>query len=402
MPHLNFKPPHSTRLDADREYAQNVSPRETIPTQEQGDMSYLVIPDSFLDPLLGDEELAAFFTADADMDAMLDFEAALAESEAAHGVIPAKAAKAIAKGIDAFAPLSPQIERDVMRDGLIVPGLVAQLRAELDQDTAQYLHFGATSQDVIDTSLMLRLKEAANVLFGRLAELDQSLADLHDKHGNKPLMARTRMQAALPITVGDRIESWRVPLSALQSRLTGLLQTNLPVQFGGPAGTLDKLGEKGPAVRRDLAERLGLCDPGRCWHTDRTVIVDWGTAFSLITGSLGKMGQDIALMSQNGIDEVTIEGGGTSSAMPHKANPVNAEILVSLARFNATLLPGLHQSLVHEQERSGAAWTLEWLIFPQMCLAAGAATRLAGTLLSQITFTKTGFAADASDQRTRL
>lgn len=351
-------------------------------------MSYLVIPDSFLDPLLGDAELAGFFTAHADIEAMLDFEAALARSEAAAGVIPTEAAAAIAKCIECFTPNLPQIERGIIRDGLAVPTLIAQLRCVLDPDAARFLHFGATSQDLIDTSLMMRLKKVAEILVSRLGELDRSLADLHEKHGNKPLMARTRMQAALPITLGDRIENWRAPVAELQSRLAGLLKTGLPVQFGGAAGTLDKLGDKGPAVRQDLAERLGLSDPRRCWHTDRTVIVDWGTALSLITGSLGKLGQDIALMIQNGIDEVAITGGGTSSAMPHKANPVNAEILVSLARFNATLLPGLHQSLVHEQERSGAAWTLEWLIFPQMCLTAGASARIAGTLLSQITLTK--------------
>jgi 3-carboxy-cis,cis-muconate cycloisomerase len=349
-------------------------------------MSFLLIQDSYLEPLLGDGEIAKILATEADLYAMLDFEQALAQSEAAHGVIPAKAAKAIAKAIDTFAPYSDQIESDTIRDGLVVPGLIARLRAELDDATAQYLHFGATSQDLIDTSLMMRLGEIANVLIDRLGKLDTTLAEMHEEHGHKPLMARTRMQAAVPITIGDRIESWRVPLAELNNRLSAMHATRRPVQFGGPAGTLDKLGDKGPAVRQSLAEKLGLSDPGRCWHTDRTVIADWGNAMSLITGSLGKMGQDIALMSQTGIGEVAIRGGGTSSAMPHKANPVNAEILVTLARYNATLLPALHQSMVHEQERSGSSWTLEWMVLPQMCLAAGAATNAAANLLAQIDF----------------
>ena len=349
-------------------------------------MSFSLIQDGILAPLLSDNELAGLFSASADIKAMLEFEAALAHSEAEHGVIPAEAAAAIAKSIGSVSPGLVKMAHGVVRDGLAVPSLIAQLRSGMDDDTAQYLHFGATSQDLIDTSLMLRLKTVVKILIDRLAELEQALDQLLDKYGQRPLMARTRMQAALPISVGDRIMIWQAPLAKLRSRLAGLSETSLPVQFGGPTGTLDKLGDKGPAVRRTLAERLGLGDAGRCWHTDRTVIVDWATAMSLITGSLGKLGQDIALMSQTGIEEITIKGGGTSSAMPHKANPVSAEILVTLARFNATLLPGLHHALIHEQERSGAAWTLEWMVLPQICVTTGAATRTAGKLLSQIEF----------------
>lgn len=349
-------------------------------------MSFSLFHDGILAPLLSDSEFADLFSASADIRAMLEFEIALAHSEARHGVIPAEAAAVIARELEHFTPDVAQLECTIVRDGLAVPGLITQLRSGLNDDIAKYLHFGATSQDLVDTSLMLRLKTVAQLLKARLAGLDKLLDQLHEKHGQKSIMARTRMQAALPITVGNRIRNWQAPLTSLQGRLAGLSETSLVVQFGGPIGTLDKLGGKGPDVRRSLAEKLGLSDPERCWHTDRTVIVDWGTAFSLITGCLGKLGQDIALMSQTGIDDVKVKGGGTSSAMPHKANPINAEILVTLARFNATLLPALHQSLVHEQERSGMAWTLEWLALPQMCVAAGAATRIAGDLLLQIEF----------------
>ena len=133
-----------------------------------------------------------------------------------------------------------------------------------------------------------------------------------------------------------------------------------------------------------LAEMLGLQPAAKSWHSDRSVIVEFAGWLSLVTGSLGKVGLDIALMSQNGIDEIRLSAGGASSAMPHKQNPVLAESLVTLARFNATLLTGMHGALVHEQERSGSAWTLEWMLMPQMCVATGAALRNAATLLKSI------------------
>ena len=153
-------------------------------------------------------------------------------------------------------------------------------------------------------------------------------------------------------------------------RLDALRRSLLVVQFGGAAGTLEKLGDKGPAVRAALADRLGLADAPQ-WHSQRDRIAELAGWLSLVTGSLGKFGQDVALMAQAG-DEIELAGGGGSSAMPHKQNPVDAEVLVTLARFNAAQLSGMHQALVHEQERSGAAWTLEWLILPQMVMATAA------------------------------
>ncbi|TIW68692.1 MAG: 3-carboxy-cis,cis-muconate cycloisomerase, partial [Mesorhizobium sp.] len=156
----------------------------------------------------------------------------------------------------------------------------------------------------------------------------------------------------------------------------------LVVQFGGAAGTLDRLGDKAAPVRAALAAKLGLGDAAQ-WHSQRDALADFAGWLSLVTGSLGKFGQDIALMAQGGMD-IKLSAGGGSSAMPHKQNPVKAEALVALARFNATQLAGMHQALVHEQERSGAAWTLEWLILPQMVVATAGALRLAAELAGQI------------------
>jgi 3-carboxy-cis,cis-muconate cycloisomerase len=155
-----------------------------------------------------------------------------------------------------------------------------------------------------------------------------------------------------------------------------------PLQFGGAAGTLEKLGGKAAAVRGSLAQELGLADLPQ-WQSQRAFIAEFAGLLSLVTGSLGKFGQDIALMAQAS-DEIALSGGGSSSAMAHKQNPVAAETLVALARFNATQISAIHQSMVHEQERSGAAWTLEWLVLPQMVVATGAALRLARELADNI------------------
>lgn len=192
-------------------------------------------------------------------------------------------------------------------------------------------------------------------------------------------MGHTRMQAAIPITATDRIAAWRKPLETYRDRLT---EQTFPVQFGGAAGTLEKLGPEASAVRASLAQELGLTDEPQ-WQSQRSRLADLANLYSLISGSLGKFGQDIALLAEAG-GEIELAGGGASSAMAHKQNPIAAETLVALARFNATQLSAIHQSLVHEQERSGAAWTLEWLVLPQMVMATAASLRLATELTGNI------------------
>lgn len=336
----------------------------------------------YLSGLLGDEAVTALFSVAAELEAMLAFEVALAKAEAAAGAIPADAAAAIEVAAHRFSPDVASLRAATARDGVVVPDFVRQLRIAVGEPHGRHVHVGATSQDVIDSGLMLRLSRVLPVLDERLEGLIGMLGGLTATFGDRALMARTRMQAAIPITAADRVAAWHGPLERHLLRLRGLANDGLAVQFGGAAGTLEKLGERAPAVRAALARDLGLADAPQ-WHSQRDRIVDLAALMSAITGSLGKIGQDIALMADRG-EEIVLAGGGGSSAMPHKQNPVAAEGLVSLARFNAAQLGGLAQTMVHEQERSGAAWTLEWLLLPQMVVAAGAALRLADTLLSSI------------------
>lgn len=336
----------------------------------------------YLSGLLGDEEVAALFSVAAELEAMLAFEVALATAEAQQGIIPTEAARAISDAAHRFSPDVMRLRAATARDGVVVPELVRQLRTAIGDPHGQYLHYGATSQDAVDSGLMLRLARLLPMLETRLEAMIDRLNGLAAAFGERPMMGRTRMQPAIPITVADRIMSWRAPLQHHAGRLKAFAATRLAVQFGGAVGTLEKLGDKADAVRAALAGELGLADAPQ-WQSQRERIGELAGLLAAITGSLGKIGQDIALMADRG-SEIELGGGGGSSAMPHKHNPIAAEMLVTLARFNATQLGGLAQAAIHEQERSGAAWTLEWLILPQMVVGCGACLRLAGELLGNL------------------
>ncbi|WPP02940.1 3-carboxy-cis,cis-muconate cycloisomerase [Methylocella tundrae] len=332
-----------------------------------------------------DDEVETFFSDLADLSAMLAFEVALAEAEAAVGLIPEAAALRIAKCCAGFEPDWKALTKGVAKDGMIVPDLVRQLRAAVSAPHAEFLHFGATSQDVIDTSLMLRLKQALERLAFRLDSLIAALAAINMRDGAIPLVAHTRMQQALPFTASDKLKTWIDPLKRIRAQLDDLRPRVLVVQFGGPVGTRAGLEGRGEAIAQNLAERLGI-GAAPCWHSERDRIAEIGSWLSLLSGTLGKMGQDIALMAQNEVGAIMLATGGGSSAMPHKSNPVAAEFLVAFARFNAGLLGALHQAVVHENERSGAAWTLEWVTLPQMVVATAAGLRHALELCGGLKF----------------
>lgn len=338
-----------------------------------------------LSALLGDEEVAGYFSVEADIRAMLDFESALARAQGAAGLIPMEAAAHIAAVCDEFSPNVASLARGAAQDGVVAPALVKLLRAKVGAPHEAHVHRGATSQDIIDTSLVLRLKPVLALFEARLVALIASLRALQASQGATRLMGRTRMQRALPIRAADKLRGWREPLERHVVRLDELRPRLLVVQFGGAVGVRGDLEDKGEAVAAELAQLLRL-GAGPCWHVERDALAELAAWASLVAGSLGKIGADLALMAQNEIGEVKLADGGGSSAMPHKSNPVRAEALVTLARFSAALLGAHHQALVHENERSGAAWTLEWLVLPQIVVAAAAALRHAAALCAGLRF----------------
>jgi 3-carboxy-cis,cis-muconate cycloisomerase len=334
---------------------------------------------------MGDAEAETFFSDAADLAAMLEFESNLALAEAEAGLVPEEAARDIAGVCEKFQPRWVGLAEGLTKDGVVVPELVKQLRQSVGEPHARYVHLGATSQDVIDTSLMVRLKSVLKLAARRLDELIDVLHNLESQYGALPLMAHTRMQQALPFTVSDKLTTWIAPLQRLRANYDRLAGELLVIQLGGPVGTRAEFKGRGDQIAAALAKSLGLAN-APCWHSQRDRIGELASWLSLLSGSLGTIGQDVALLVQNEIAAIKLATGGGSSAMPHKSNPVPAEILVTLARFNAGLLGTLHQSLVHENERSGAAWTLEWLVLPQMCVATAAALRHALALLQSLQF----------------
>jgi len=349
-------------------------------------MSAAAIDHPFFSQLVGDEEAAALFSVEAEIDCLLRFELALARAESRHGIIPAEAVPAIEAVVTSFKPDVEAIAAGIGNDGVVIPALLKQLRAKLSDEFRPHLHFGATSQDAIDTGLVLRLARAIILLDQRLEDVIHALQALEDRDGALDVMAHTRMQTAIPVTARRKIRSWNDPLVRDRARLKAAATDVEVLHFGGAAGTLEKLGDRGNLVAADMAAELKLRPVDQPRHTERDGIAAFASVLSLITGSLGKFGQDVALMAQNEMGEIELATGGGSSAMPHKKNPVPAEILVTLARFNATLVSGMHHSVVHENERSGAAWTLEWMILPQMVVATAAALRLATNLATNISF----------------
>ncbi|MCS6778326.1 MAG: 3-carboxy-cis,cis-muconate cycloisomerase [Geminicoccaceae bacterium] len=347
-------------------------------------MSVCAADHPVLGSLAGDAEIAALFAVEAELEAMLRFEAELARAQAAEGLIPLEAAETIAASCARFRPDLAALRDGTARDGVLVPELVRQLRAAVGETHGRHLHLGATSQDVIDASFLLRVDRVLAILDDRLDGLIDRLHELEAAWCDGRLYGRTRMRRARPITWPHKLASWRAPLERQRTRLEQLRPRLLRLPWGGAVGDRAELGESAQRVADRLADALGLARSARAGHTERDGIAELASWLALLAGSLGKLGADVTILAQDEIRELEIEGAGGSSAMPGKANPVAAELLVTLARFAAVLAGGVHQSLVHENERSGAAWTLEWLLLPQLCVAAGASTRLGAQLLGSI------------------
>ncbi|MBU2980239.1 3-carboxy-cis,cis-muconate cycloisomerase [Lentibacter algarum] len=331
--------------------------------------------------LFSDPAVEAEFSASVFTQRMLAFEAAWTEALVASGVVEAEAAEPALAAIQGFD--ASDLGEGSTKDGLPVPTLVAALKSGLSEQSARAVHWGATSQDVIDTAMMLTCISVTEMFKTRISNVLALIDTLLARSADKPLMARTRMQAALPATVGLRLEAWRRPLAAHIKRADAILAELSEVQIGGPIGSRDLPQAHVKACAQTVADRLGL-SLGDVWHTDRSRVVAFGNWMTLVAGTLGKIGQDVALMAQQGVDEIALSGSGGSSAMPHKQNPVAAETMVTLARYVAGQQGILGQAMIHEQERSGAAWALEWLTLPAMAEATGAALLHAERLIPSI------------------
>ncbi|MEJ2041209.1 MAG: 3-carboxy-cis,cis-muconate cycloisomerase [Desulfosarcinaceae bacterium] len=335
-------------------------------------------------PLFSDDEMAVFFSDKAVIDSMVAVEIALAKAQAEAGLIPGSAATQIAKGLEDFTPDLADMGRAAAAFGVPVPALLAAARAALPPEAAPFLHWGATSQDVVDTAMALRLKEALGLLEKGIQKVLGRLGSLAVEHAETVMVGRTRWQQAVPTTFGYKAAMWGEPLQRHLQRLAELKPRLLVLSLGGAVGNLSAMGRKAAEVEARLAEELQISLPKSSRHTQRDGMAELAGWLSMLSGSLGKVGQDLLLLAQSEVGEVHFASSGGSSTMPQKSNPIGAEVLVTLSRFNAGLVGVIHQAQIQEHERGGPGWMLEWLVLPQMIMAAAAALRHAISLMGEL------------------
>ncbi|MBD1549371.1 3-carboxy-cis,cis-muconate cycloisomerase [Roseibium aggregatum] len=335
--------------------------------------------------LLSDPETAALFQDEAVIRAMLDVEGALALAEADAGLLTQSSADRIASVCRTVTIAPADLAEGTARDGVPVPVFVAELRKAVGPDHASFVHWGATSQDIHDTGLVLRLRQAIDLHEQALWTIAGKLADLADSHRATPIAARTRMQQATPTSFGLKAAVWLSSILRNIERLKSVRAGLLLLSFGGASGNLSALGAHATAVEAHLAERLSLAVSPAPWHAVRDGYLDYANWLALVTGTLGKIGNDLILLAQSEVAEIGLGSGGGSSTMPNKVNPVGPEVLVTLARNTIGLLANMHQSALHEHERGGASWMLEWLNLPQLAVATGAALAHANAVFDALT-----------------
>jgi len=336
------------------------------------------------DQLFRTEEVERIFSSRACLQAMLDFEAALAGAEARAGVIPSSAAAAIAAKCKADLFDVQALAAGANLAGNLAIPLVKALTALLAvEDAARFVHWGATSQDAIDTGCVLQLQKALSQISTDLARLADGLAGLAKTHRSTIVVGRTWMQQALPTTFGAKVAGWLDGVDRHRERLRETERRALVLQFGGAVGTLAALNNRGAEVAKFLAEELRLPLPELPWHSQRDRMAEVATTLGLCVGTLGKIARDIALHAQTEIAEVfepAAEGRGGSSTMPHKRNPVTAAVVLAAATRVPTLVSTMLTAMVQEEERGLGGWHAEWETLPEIVrLTAGALHHMAET-----------------------
>jgi 3-carboxy-cis,cis-muconate cycloisomerase len=354
-----------------------------------------------LAPMLSSAAMRALCDDRAYLQFMLDFEAALARAEAAAGVVPSSAAEAIASACKAGAFNLADLAEAATRSGNLAIPLVKALTAEITRsntDAARFVHWGATSQDVIDTATMLGLRAGIDAL---LVDVDRAIAGFARQaalHRNTAIVARTWLQHALPMPFGLKLAEYAAALHRSRGRLLHLKKHALALQFGGAAGTLAALGDQGLKVAEKLSGILGLPLPEAPWHSHRDRIAEAASVLAILAGTCGKIARDVQLMMQTDVAEAfepSGEGRGGSSTMPHKRNPVAAAGALAAAIMAPNLAATIFAAQVGDHERSAGPWHAEWPTLPSLLLVTS------GALASTVDIAE-GLEVDASRMRANL
>ena len=330
----------------------------------------IFVPDGFREAVSGRAWLRA----------MLEAEGALALAQARAGLISSQAAETIVSCCDADRFDPEEIGNKGRAQGNPVPPLVRALTQAVSRvsgDAAGHVHKGATSQDIMDTAAMLVSRHALGLILTEVEGIAAACERLADTHRDTMMPGRTLLQQALPTTFGLKAAGWLVSVLEARDRLFAVRESGLAVQLGGAAGTLASLGPAGARVLGEFARELRLMEPAVPWHTDRVRISDMGSALSLVAGVLGKISQDVILMAQTEVGEVSEpvgEGRGGSSTLPHKRNPILSVTAVAGTRRVLDLAHTLQAAMVGEHERAAGAWHSEWeALSDALALTGGAA-----------------------------
>ncbi|MEN0073251.1 MAG: 3-carboxy-cis,cis-muconate cycloisomerase [Paracraurococcus sp.] len=326
-----------------------------------------------LGALYGTDAMRAAMGERAFLAGMLAVEAALARAQARLGIVPAAAAEAIAAAADVDRLDLPALAAATRNTGYPVVGLVRQLSALAGAEAGRWTHWGATTQDIMDTAVVLQVRDGLGLIEAELEAVIAGLARLARAHRGTVMAGRTHLQHALPVTFGYKAAVWLSPLLTMRERLAQLRPRVERLQFGGAAGTLASLGEQGLAVQAALAEELGLAVPDIPWHVARDGLAEAVSFLGLVTGALSKLATDVILLMQTEVAEVAEphqEGRGGSSTMPQKRNPISCEYIIAQARGVHALVPQMLAAMAQDQERGTGPWQAEPLAVGQAFLLA--------------------------------
>ncbi|MBS7812445.1 3-carboxy-cis,cis-muconate cycloisomerase [Roseococcus pinisoli] len=351
-----------------------------------------------LGALYGTDPMRAAMGERAFLQRMLDFEAALARAQSRLGIVPAEAAAAITAaaavdGLD-FAALAEATRNT----GYPVVGLVKQLTAASGPEAGRWTHWGATTQDVMDTAVVLQMRDGLALIRSELLAVNAALGRLARRHRATIMAGRTHLQHALPVTFGYKVAVWLSPLLTMVERLDQLRPRVERLELGGAAGTLASLGEQGIAVQRELARELDLACPDIPWHVARDGIAEAVNFLGLVCGSLSKIATDVILLMQTEVAEVNephVFGRGGSSTMPQKRNPISCEYIIAQSRGVHALVPQVLAAMAQDQERGTGPWQTEML-------AIGQAFNLTHGALAQARFLAEGMVVDPARMRKNL
>jgi 3-carboxy-cis,cis-muconate cycloisomerase len=328
-------------------------------------MAFTALPDA----LFASPQMREIWLGEATVRAMLDFEAALARAEAGAQVIPAEAAEAIVAACHAEKLDVAAVFRETAVAGTPAIPLVRMLGERVAASAQAYVHWGATSQDVIDTALVLQMRAGLALLADGVCDLAAACAELAERYRDTPMVGRTLLQQAVPITFGLKAARWLALATRQVQRLRELRARISVVQLGGAAGTLAALGLAGLDVTERLAGELGLAVPELPWHTERDRVAEVAAGLGVVAGAMAKIAEDIVLLAQTEVAEVSesvAAGKGTSSTIPHKRNPIDAVMARAAARLAVGVVPVVMGAMAQEHERAAGAWQAEWAALPSL------------------------------------